>query len=195
MQPPLIFPAPQIIQDIVWRNGWHNWIHQWYLVPDCRGYGSLGTMLLVRIATEVTGNKPAIPYLNRTIRYYKNASCVVFRIDASERDLCGTKWEVISDLGQYSIFLGESYPRMMEIPLMHTGGDGLPFIKPGCVFTARRRIADWGTPSPDLCRFPLDGSAMLGYNLPSCYSSQQSTPMWIVPSLRNFDDWNAEENA
>lgn len=197
MQPPLLIRAPQVVEDIVPQNAWHNWMQQWYLIPNFHGYGSVGTMLLVRFATdEVTGNEPAIPYLNRTIRCYKKASCVFFSIDASQRDLRGAEWEAISDLGRYSIFLGESYPRVMEIPPMHTSGDGLPFIKPGCVFIARRRIADWAAPAPDLCRFSLDGSAMLGCTLPSCYSRQQSAPMWIVSSLRNFDDWNVdEENA
>ena len=116
------------------------------------------------------------------------------QIDASsQRVLQDAEWEAVSDLGRYSIFLGQSYPCMMEIePAVHNGDDGLPFIKPGCVFIARRRIFDLA--APDLCHFPLDGSAMLGCKLPNCYSGQQSAPMWIVPSLRNFDEWYAKND-
>ena len=178
------------------QNGWHDWRKEWYLVPD--GYGYL---LIVRVAAEITGDEPEIPYLNRTIRSYNNARCDIFRIHAGQRDLRGAQWEVVPDLGEYSIFLGKSYPRMIEITprmmsmdcSMHAGDDGLSFLKPGCVFIAHHRISDWATPSPDLCRFSLDGSAMLGCNLPSCYSSQETAPLWIVPSLQNFKDWNEHD--
>jgi len=196
MQPPISIRAPQIVDDMVPQNGWHDWRKEWYLVPD--GYGYL---LIVRVAAEITGDEPEIPYLNRTIQSYNNASCNVFRIHAGQRDLWGAQWEVVPDLGEYSIFLGKSYPRMIEIKpwmmstdcSMDAGDDGLPFLKPGCVFIARHRISDWAAPSPDLCRFPLDGSAMLGCNLPSCYSGQETTPLWIVPSLQNFQDWNEHD--
>src|SRR4051812_24303185 len=65
MQPPILIQAPQVIDDIIpqqigLHNNWRS-INQWYLVPDRRGYGSL---LLAWIATEFTGNEPAITYLN-----------------------------------------------------------------------------------------------------------------------------------
>ena len=65
-------------------------------------------------------------------------------IYAAQRDLGGAQWEVIHDLGEYSIFLEKIYPRMMEITprMVQTRDDGLPFLKPGCVFIARHRISD-----------------------------------------------------
>src|SRR4051812_34356341 len=59
MQPPILIQASQVVHDIVQQQiGLHNnWrsIKQWYLILDRRGYGSL---LVVRITTEFTGNEP-----------------------------------------------------------------------------------------------------------------------------------------
>ena len=95
MQPPISIRAPQIVNDMVPQDGWHNWTKQWYLVPN--GYGYL---LIVRVAAEITRDVPEIHYLDRTIWSYNNASCDVFRIDAGQRDLRGAQREVVPDLGE-----------------------------------------------------------------------------------------------
>ena len=119
------------------QDGWHDWTKRWYIVTT--GYDDC--LLIVRVAAEVTRDEPEIHYLDRTIRSYNNAICAVFRINIGQRDLRGVQWEVVPDLGAYSMFLGKSFPRMMRITprmmstdcSMHSGDDGLPFLKPGCV--------------------------------------------------------------
>ena len=78
MQPPISIRAPQIVNDMVPQDGWHNWTKQWYLVPD--GYGYL---LIVRVAVEITGDEPEIHSLNRTIR--KLQQCKLRRLQDSCR--------------------------------------------------------------------------------------------------------------
>ncbi|KAE8779675.1 hypothetical protein D1007_47244 [Hordeum vulgare] len=73
-------------------------------------------------------------------------------------------------------------------PAVH-GEDNLPFLKQSCVFVARR-MADFMSRTADLCRFSMDGSAMLGSEMPSCTPGCDTAVVWIVPSLRNFVDWN-----
>src|SRR4051812_41985983 len=93
---------------------------------------AMETLFTVQVAAEITGDEPEIPYLNRTIRSYNNASCDVFKIHIGQRDLRGAQWEAVPDLGEYSMFLGKSYPRMIRISpqmmsmdcLMHAGDDG-----------------------------------------------------------------------
>ena len=102
MQPPISICAPQIVNDMVPRDGWHDWTKRWYLVP-----GGFDYLLIVRVTAEITGDEPEIHYLDRNIRSYNNASCDVFRINAGQRDLRGAQWEVVPDLGEYSIFLGK----------------------------------------------------------------------------------------
>ena len=55
MQPPISIRAPQIVNDIVPQDGWHDWTKRRYLVSadhDC--------LLIMRVGAEITGDEPEI---------------------------------------------------------------------------------------------------------------------------------------
>lgn len=181
-------------------GSWDEWGQEWYLVPADRDF-SVRTLLLVRVAVDDFWDLPEIRFLNRTFRYFNNTVCDVYGIDVSSprRDL-QVECRTINDLGHHSIFLGHSYPRLLKISPVRTGDDGGTFIKPGCVFlTSSRNSSLENVSLPDICRFQLDGSLMLGCDLNpnTAYSnSRESARVWIVPSLQNFKDWtNRDQDA
>ena len=90
-------------------------------------------------------------------------------MNEGEFDPHDAMWEPRNTLGEYSLFLGDSYPIVKQmLPSVHDT-KGLPFIKHGCVFNAHRRMNDMlGHAIPDLCRFILDESPSCGTGLESC---------------------------
>jgi hypothetical protein len=113
-------------------------------------------------------------------------------LDGGENDVREAAWAPRNTLGEYSIFVGDSHPLMLKVPLTVDDADGLPFMKAGCVFTAHRHLRNGGAGNriPDLCRFTLDGAPALGAALRSCENLSRSPPMWMLPSMARLWDWN-----
>ena len=86
----------------------------------------------------------------------------VILMNGTEFDPRDATWVPRNTLGEYSLFIGDSYPIVKRMPPSMHDTEGLPFMKHGCVFSAHRRMNDMlGHAIPDLCRFSYDES-------PSC---------------------------
>ncbi|XBI13975.1 hypothetical protein VPH35_140628 [Triticum aestivum] len=178
---PQEIPAPVIIdgQDLTPLS--------WNLVPDINDNQ---TMLLVHTRGVVTGEEVESPYLERGLRSYGTMRCLVFQLNGMVWNLAGAHWERKHDLGAYSLFIGMNYPLMIELaPSVHDAQD-LPFMKHGCICSMHERIRSWNGDFPDLCRFSLNEDLALGVELTSNQARARCPPIWLVPSMRNAEDWN-----
>lgn len=121
--------------------------------------------------------------------------CRVYQMNGAEFDPRDATWVPRNTLGEYSLFIGDSYPIVKRMPPSVHDTEGLPFMKHGCVFSVHRRMNDMlGHAIPDLCRFSLDESPSCGTGLESCDNDSRCPPLWIVPSMKNTWDWNLEED-
>ena len=121
--------------------------------------------------------------------------CRVYQMNGAEFDPRDATWVPRNTLGEYSLFIGDSYPIVKRMPPSVHDTEGLPFMKHGCVFSAHRRMnVMLGHAIPDLCRFSLDESPLCGTGLESCDNDSRCPPLWIVPSMKNTWDWNLEED-
>ena len=121
--------------------------------------------------------------------------CRVYQMNGAEFDPRDATWVPRNTLGEYSLFIGDSYPIVKRMPPSVHDTEGLPFMKHGCVFSAHRRMNDMlGHAIPDLCRFSLDESPSCGTGLESCDNDSRCPSLWIVPSMKNTWDWNLEED-
>ena len=141
-------------------DNWEDkWGVEWYLIP-VNGEFSVRTLLLVPVAVEASWDLSEIR-LNRIFWYFENADCDIYGVDVwSPRLDLEVQFRTISNLGDHSIFLGHSYPRLMKISSERTGHDGGTFIKPGCVFLTSSRDFVFEN-IPNICCFQLDDSPML----------------------------------
>jgi hypothetical protein len=116
-------------------------------------------------------------------------------MNGSEFDPRDAMWELRNTLGEYSLFIGDNYPIVSQMPPSVHDTEGLPFKKHGCVFSAHRQMNNMlGHVVPDLCRFSLDESPSCGTVLESCDNHSHCPPLWIVPSMKNCWDWNLNED-
>ena len=106
--------------------------------------------------------------------------CRVYQMNGAEFDPRDATWVPRNTLGEYSLFIGDSYPIVKRMPPSVHDTEGLPFMKHGCVFRAHR--------------FSLDESPSCGTRLESCDNDSRCPPLWIVPSMKNTWDWNLEED-
>ena len=95
--------------------------------------------------------------------------CRMYQMNGAEFDPRDATWVPRNTLGEYSLFIGDSYPIVKRMPPSVHDTEGLPFMKLGCVFSAHRRMHDMlGHAIPDLCLFSLDESPSCGTGLESC---------------------------
>ena len=115
--------------------------------------------------------------------------CHVYQMNGAEFDPLDATWVPRNTLGEYSLFIGDSYPIVKQMPPSVHDTKGLPFMKHGCVFIAHHRMNDMlGHAIPDLCHFSLDESPSCGTGLESCDNDSRCPPLWIVPSMKNTWD-------
>ena len=121
--------------------------------------------------------------------------CRVYQMKGVEFDPRDAMWVPRNTLGEYSLFIGDNYPIVKQMPPCVHDIEGLPFMKHGCVFSAHRRMNDMlGHAIADLCRFSLDESPSCGTGLESYDNDSRCTQSWIMPSMKNTWDWNMEED-
>ena len=100
--------------------------------------------------------------------------CRVHQMNGAEFDPRDATWVPRNTLGEYSLFIGDSYPIVKRMP---------PSVHDML-----------GHAIPDLCRFSLDESPSCGTGLESCDNDSRCLPLWIMPSMKNTWDWNLEED-
>ena len=127
------------------------------------------------------------------VTMYPGLRCQVYQMDGGEFDPLDAIWVPMNTLGEYSLFIGGSYPIVKPMPPSVHNADDLPFMKHGCVFIAHHRINILNAPIPNLCHFILDESPSWGATLKSCNDmNSRCPPLWIVPSMKNTWDQNYE---
>ena len=58
--------------------------------------------------------------------------CRVYQMNGVEFDPCDATWVPMNTLGEYSLFIADSYPIVKQIPPSMHDTEGLPFMKHGC---------------------------------------------------------------
>ena len=80
--------------------------------------------------------------------------CRMYQMNSAEFDPRDAMWVPRNTLGEYLVFIGDSYPIVKQMPASVHDTEGLPFMKHGCVFSAQRQMNNMpGHAIPDLCRF------------------------------------------
>src|SRR5215216_1911540 len=68
--------------------------------------------------------------------------CYMYQMNGAEFDPHDATWVPRNTLGEYSLFIGDSYPIVKQMPPSVHDTEGLLFMKHGCVFSARWRMND-----------------------------------------------------
>ena len=121
--------------------------------------------------------------------------CRVYQMNGAEFDPRDDTWVPRNTLGEYSLFIGDSYPIVKRMP-PSVHDTGRPAVHEAwlCLHCAPPDERHAGHTIPDLCRFSLDESPSCGTGLESYDNDSRCPPLWIVPSMKNTWDWNLEED-
>ena len=156
-------------------------------MPDEDGHPNC--MFLVNTCGHITGGEEEFQHQDRTVRSYSTLLCRLLRVEALDGDLQGARWQNFWYLGARSMFIGHSYPLMLEMPRSGHDQNGLPFLTQRCVFIAHSCSSTETGRLPELCRYSVDGPPTMGVYLKSCEEEQHDNLVWLVSSLCNRDEW------
>ena len=103
------------------------------------------------------------------------------------------QWERVTNLGDYSMFLGVNYLIFMPV-----GGATCPpgyLTRRNCVYTTPQAIGnEFKTARHEIFRFSLNGehqqAICFSPNIPSAY---WETGFWFIPSYTNALEWNQDK--
>jgi hypothetical protein len=124
----------------------------------------------------------------------------VFKKDTAQLDLTSS-WEMVTGLGEYSLFLGVNYPIIILV-----GGSDLAsgcLTRSNCVYTLHNAIClYYNSPTcPEVCCFNLNGmDGAIGFLTNTTLEDEENngidltlvkTPLWFIPSFANALDWNS----
>jgi hypothetical protein len=99
----------------------------WNLVPDMDE--NPNSLFLVSTGRFVTSNEVQFPHEDRTVRLYPTLLCRVLRVEGLDGDLQGAQWHNSWNMGALSMFIGHSYPLLLDMPQSDHDHNGLPFLK------------------------------------------------------------------
>ena len=157
------------------------------------------------IACHTAASSSGVVHCGRTVCTYAASGfgCLVFSMDTSQLvpanscEMLVNQWEMVSDLGAYSLFLGVNYPIILPV-----GGADLArgyLTRSNCVYTSPMSAWQCKMPLPEICRFSLNGEddvvafstgTLAKKNTDFVRLGLVKTPLWFIPSFRNARDWN-----
>ena len=119
--------------------------------------------------------------------YENRFSCQMFLMDTTHL-LPQGPWQMISNLGPYSLFLGLNYPITIPVGGANLGPE--PMTRSNCVYTTHHALGLDYVPRPEVCRFSLNvEDATVGISTDVRLEWGQ-TPLWSIPSLANALEWS-----
>ena len=200
-QGPIVLPAP----FLPWTAGFDGYddfdsnSRTWWLARS----QDRSRLLLVYARGVMDFNADGAPthydstpsvHCGRAVHSYSGYTCIVFSNDTS-RLLPANPWERVTNLGDYSMFLGLNYPIFMPV-----GGATFPpgyLTRRNCIYTTPQTIgSQFDTSHQEIFRFSLNGEDHQSISFSSSGpGANWHTGFWFIPSYTNALDWNKDNQS
>ena len=169
----------------------------WWLArsQDCSRLLLVYAHGVMDIDGALTYDSTPVVHCGRAVRSYTSGyTCIVFSKDTS-RLLPAYPWERVTNLGDYSMFLGVNYPIFMPV-----GGATFPpgyLTRRNCIYTTPQAIgSQFDTSHQEIFRFSLNGEDHQSISFSSSGpGANWQTGFWFIPSYTNALDWNQDKQS